>query len=91
LLLDGEGAALTEGGLAFLDSLGVRPAPSRRRFCRPCLDWSERRPHLGGAVGAALCARCVELGWVRPVAGSRALAITPAGELGFRSAFGVAM
>jgi len=91
LLLDTEGAALTEGGLAFLNDLGVRPAPSRRRFCRPCLDWSERRLHLGGAVGAALRARCVELGWVRPVAGSRALAITPAGELGFRAAFGVAM
>lgn len=89
LVLEGEGAALTEAGHGFLAGLGIHPAPSRRRFCRPCLDWSERRPHLGGTVGAALCGRCLELGWVRRVSGSRALTVTPAGALGFRAAFGV--
>jgi hypothetical protein len=89
LVLEGEGAALTEAGHGFLAGLGIHPAPSRRRFCRPCLDWSERRPHLGGTVGAALCGRCLELGWVRRVNGSRALTVTPAGTLGFRAAFGV--
>ena len=52
-----EGAALTDDGLAFLSSLGVDlagcpPRPARLgTFCRPCLDWSERRPHIGGLVG----------------------------------------
>jgi DNA-binding transcriptional ArsR family regulator len=91
LELSPEGGALTEPGLAFLRDFGVgldaAPRSGRRVFCRPCLDWSERRLHVGGTVGAALAARCFALGWVRRSDGSRAVAVTPAGERGFRATF----
>jgi hypothetical protein len=57
-------------------------------FCRPCLDWSERRPHLAGRVGAALACRCFELGWIERQRDTRAVAITGVGRDGFRSTFG---
>jgi DNA-binding transcriptional ArsR family regulator len=91
LLLEGDGAEITPAGSEFLHGLGVQARPSRRLLCRPCLDWSERRPHLAGAIGAALCARCLEMGWLRRREGTRALLITPAGEQGFRARFGVEM
>jgi hypothetical protein len=60
-------------------------------FCRPCLDWTERRPHIGGAVGAALAQRCFELKWVERVRDSRALTITPAGRRGLDEFFALAI
>jgi len=89
--LSPDGAALTETGAAFLAGIGVDlPAQGRHPvFCRPCLDWSERRPHLAGAVGAALYKGCVAQGWLRPVEGSRAVTITRAGEAGLARAFGL--
>jgi hypothetical protein len=60
-------------------------------LCRPCLDWSERRPHLAGALGAALCAHCFDQGWTRRLDGTRAVVVTPKGERSFRSSFGVAI
>lgn len=70
-------------GAAFFDELGVDVATlarQRRPLCRRCLDWSERRHHLGGAVGAALLARFYALGWARRVADSRVVSFTPPGE-----------
>lgn len=86
-----EAAALTEGGSAFLGRLGIAPdpTPGRRLFCRPCLDWSERRPHLAGALGAALCAHCFDRGWVRRREGGRALLVTPEGWRGLSESFGL--
>lgn len=90
----GDAAALTEAGRARMQALGIlaadRDMHSRRPLCRPCLDWSERRPHLAGALGAAICTHALDQGWVRRRAGTRALEITPAGRIGFRQAFGVA-
>ena len=71
---------------ALLVRRGKRPA---RILCRPCLDWSERRPHLAGAVGAALCTYSLGEGWVRRIRDTRAVAITPKGQRMFREVFGV--
>ncbi len=92
--LDGDGGTVTDAGQVFLHGFGAAAAPgkrSKRLFCRPCLDWSERRPHLAGAVGIAIACRCFELGWVRKVDGSRAVAITPAGQQGLRQTFGISL
>jgi hypothetical protein len=58
-------------------------------LCRPCLDWSERRPHLAGRVGAALCVHGLDRGWIRKRAGSRALEITPEGRRAYHDRFHV--
>jgi len=91
VLLSEEGGVVTESGASFLGDLGVRldkGSGSRRALCRSCLDWSERRWHIGGAVGAALANRCFELGWTARQLDSRAVTITPAGEQGFQELFG---
>lgn len=93
-----DGGAVTEGGRRFLAGLGIAAGTEGgteggtgggRLFCRPCLDWSERRPHVAGALGAALCRRCFELGWVRRRATGRALEITPVGWQGLAERFGI--
>jgi DNA-binding transcriptional ArsR family regulator len=76
-----------------LENLGVDLGPTecaRRTFCRPCLDWSERRPHIAGALGAAIFGRVRELGWVRSRTEGRALMLTVTGERGLRDVFGIA-
>ncbi len=75
----------THGKVAFarigLDESALREAArSRRWFARPCLDWSERRSHLGGALGAALLATMIEKRWVVRELDSRALQIPPRGQ-----------
>ena len=94
VVLGDEAGEVTPAGLEFLAKLGVdlSAAQARRRvFCRPCLDWTERRPHIGGAVGAALAHRCLDLRWVERVRDHRALTITPAGRRGFQEFFALSM
>lgn len=90
-LLDRErGLALSAHGERFLGDFGVDLTAlrrGRRPLLRACLDWSERRPHLAGAVGAALADRCFALGWVERVPDSRALRVTSAGDAGLRDVF----
>jgi hypothetical protein len=78
------GVSATRDGLDWLTTLGIDVdalAGGRRPFARACVDWTERRPHLAGAAGAALCDRLVELGWVRRTRRPRAVEVTPASQV----------
>lgn len=83
----GKGSGNGAGKRAGQD-VGAAVANSSRPLCRTCLDWSERRPHLAGRLGAALCSHLLRKGWIERVKDSRAIAVTPAGASGFLDAFG---
>jgi DNA-binding transcriptional ArsR family regulator len=90
VILSDDGGEITTEGAAFLEdrlALEVAGIPRRRAFCRPCLDWSERRPHLAGALGAALAGRCFALGWIERIRDSRAVAVTARGRDGLKEVF----
>jgi DNA-binding transcriptional ArsR family regulator len=90
--LDDEAGRVTEFGESFLQSFGISleaRRQSRRLYCRPCLDWSERRFHLAGVLGSALLARTLELGWIIRANEGRAVSVTPKGRRGFSDRFGV--
>jgi DNA-binding transcriptional ArsR family regulator len=94
VMLSEDGGEITAAGNRFLNKFGLaldERSAGRRIFCRPCLDWSERRYHLAGFVGAELCRRCVELGWLRRNRDGRAIRITPAGWRGLRDRLGVTL
>ena len=83
---------LTRSGAELLERWGIdlgRTRRERRAFARQCLDWSERRPHLAGALGAAVASRCLDLGWVAPVRDERTLTLTGHGVRGLRKWFGI--
>ena len=90
--LDDEAAEITPAGKRFFSEFGIalptRRSP-RRRISRLCLDWTERRPHIAGLVGAAVTRRCFDLGWMERMKGSQAVTVTPLGRRGFRKTFGV--
>lgn len=91
LVADDAGLALTPEGRAWLaDTLGHRLTTGvRRPLVRSCLDRTERRPHLAGVWGAALCATALERQWIRRVGSGRAVKVTPAGSEAFRELLGV--
>jgi DNA-binding transcriptional ArsR family regulator len=92
IALSDDGGTVTRRGRAFFAEFGIDLAQamnSRRCFCRPCLDWSERRTHLGGALGAVLADRCFGLGWIERRRDTRAVAIPRRGEKGFREVFAI--
>jgi len=82
---------LTPAGQAWFADFGVDAAPTlgRRIFARPCLDWTERRPHLAGALGARLLTRLLALKWLARVEGGRGLRLTLAGVQGLKRTLGV--
>ncbi|MEV4621686.1 helix-turn-helix transcriptional regulator [Asanoa sp. NPDC049573] len=84
LTAGGDGFTLTADGASALADAGVDvagPQASRRAFARSCLDFTERRPHLAGALGAAVCEHALGEGWfVRRAPGHRALRITDEGR-----------
>lgn len=81
LLRQDTGFALTDAGLAWFDAAGIGLRHSGRRpLARACLDWTERRPHLAGVAGAALCRHALDSGWCVRIGSGRAVKVTPAGE-----------
>ncbi|CAN5883396.1 helix-turn-helix domain-containing protein [soil metagenome] len=83
---------LTPDGAVALESLGLdvdAARRSRRRFACACLDWSERRPHLGGALGAACLQLVLRRGWARQALVGRALTVTPKAEREMPELFGL--
>ena len=88
----GSAYVLTARGERMLARLGVEVAQARaarRAFARPCLDWSERRHHLAGALGAVLLARFLGGGWLERRRSGRSLAVTERGWRGLQAALGV--
>lgn len=96
VVFDAESAAgdVTDQAVVALARLGMAPdvlaatAPGRRPYCRPCLDWSERRMHLAGRLGALICHHCLDSGWLLRCAGTRALDMTPRGAVVLRDWLG---
>jgi DNA-binding transcriptional ArsR family regulator len=83
---------LSDSGRALFENLGVEVkdlALVRRRFACPCLDWSMRRPHLGGALGAALLQVAIKRKWLLQDLDSRALALTTLGRKEISARFGL--
>src|SRR6185437_12799014 len=88
----GESLVLTAPGETFMTALGLDLAALsrlRRPLCKGCLDWSVRRSHLAGALGAALLDRFYGLGWAMREPGTRIVSFSPRGLEAFREIFGV--
>jgi hypothetical protein len=81
------GLSFTSRGIDWLRKVGVdvqEMRRSRRPVVRECLDWTERRPHLAGAAGAALCDRMFDAGWIERTPRPRAVRVTEAGAVELR-------
>jgi len=85
----GDALQLTRNGLEFCETHGLDldAARGRRPLCRPCLDWSVRRNHLAGVLGAAVLEHCYAKGWAKRVQGTRVVQFTASGERAFRERF----
>jgi hypothetical protein len=84
--------AVTASGRTALEQLDLDvagAAAARRCFARACLDWTERRPHLAGALAATITAGLLDRGWLARSRAGRGLTVTPAGRPRLRQAFGV--
>lgn len=88
--LEADGSALTETGRDHFSRLGIALGDeSKRKACCACLDWSERRYHVGGSVGAALLLHCQHKGWLTRTPGYREVTVTASGKLALRTLFDV--
>jgi DNA-binding transcriptional ArsR family regulator len=88
----GEDFVVTAEGVKWFEKFGIDLQGlrgTRRVFARRCLDWSERRPHLAGALGAAFADQLLARGWVARIRNSRGLTITETGRRGLRRALGI--
>jgi DNA-binding transcriptional ArsR family regulator len=90
LLRQDTGFALTDAGLAWFGSSGIAlHRTGRRPLARGCLDWTERRPHLAGVAGAALCRHALDAGWCARVGTGRAVRVTEAGAGALKELLGI--
>lgn len=92
LVAEGRDYELTEGGHSFCKALGIEPdkiRKQRRVFARQCLDWSERRPHLSGSLGAALSKAYVDHMWIIRAKEGRNVTVTDEGRSAFYQRLGV--
>ncbi|MGY1581575.1 ArsR/SmtB family transcription factor [Streptomyces sp. MN13] len=90
LLRRDTGFALTDAGLAWFAEAGIDlDRTGRRPLARACLDWTERRPHLAGVAGAALCRHALDAGWCVRIGSERAVKVTPTGERALAEALGI--
>lgn len=83
---------VTNTGRQFFIDFGIdmiKVKRRRRNLIHPCFDWSERTPHIGGALGAALLDRVTELGWIEQKKLNRAIRVTEEGKKGFLKHFGL--
>ncbi|MDH6230614.1 DNA-binding transcriptional ArsR family regulator [Mesorhizobium soli] len=90
LARDGERIAMGEAGPSFFRAIGIEPdalKKSRRPLCRACLDWSVRRSHLAGSLGAAIFDKIIAEKWARREANSRAVVFSPTGRRAFEKTF----
>ncbi len=90
LVEGGETLKIADHGHDWFQDIGIDTAQNvdnRRAQCRSCLDWSERRRHLAGVLGAAFFARIQELGWAKRTPGSRVVTFSPQGEKSFLALF----
>ena len=98
LTLENEEYTLTPTGVERFADIGIdvenvvhAARRTRRPLMRMCLDWSERRPHVAGALGAALATRLLELGWLERMPATRAVRATNVGRRAMRREFDVAL
>ena len=87
-----EEISLTAAGAEFVEQFGIDVAQlraKRRPLCKVCLDWSERRSHLSGALGAAMLTQIKALGWAQQVDGSRMITFDTRGADAFEAQFPV--
>jgi DNA-binding transcriptional ArsR family regulator len=93
LLRQDTGFAVTDDGIAWLEGkvgLDLSAARAARRpFARPCLDFTERRPHLAGSVGAVLCRHFLDAGWVARIGTQRAVRVTDTGQRALLDLLGI--
>ncbi|QQM44395.1 ArsR/SmtB family transcription factor [Streptomyces liliifuscus] len=90
LLRQDTGFALTDEGVRWFDGLGVPLVHTGRRpLARACLDWTERRPHLAGVAGAALCRHALDTGWCVRIGSERAVKVTTEGERALAELLGI--
>jgi hypothetical protein len=87
-----ESVELTPRGERHFEVLGIDVGAARRArrpLARRCLDWSERRYHLAGSLGAALASQLFELRWIERAGSTRAVRVTPTGRTRLREEFGI--
>lgn len=92
LEIRGEDVVLTAAGRSFASGFGIgidSLSTGRRPLCKSCLDWSARRTHLAGALGAALLSRFYEESWAVRLEGSRTVEFSSSGETRFTALFPV--